>query len=174
MLHPESTAYDLFDGKTYPLAEMPTEMSSEAKATLGDVKKDVDQRLPAMALVAGVESGEDRMAFPVNEKVERACFRAAVGDVPVAVFWYGPTKSAVAFRAELDGQALTFYADDISPETAPFKDKETGTRWTLAGRGVDGPMRGKELTWVNSIQCRWYAWVAENSKSRVFEESPGK
>ena len=54
----------------------------------------------------------------------------------MTVFWYGPTRTAVAFHNTLDGRSLTFYADKISPETAPFKDKETGTRWTLAGRGV--------------------------------------
>src|ERR1043166_8306741 len=31
MLHPESTAYDLFDGTRYPVAELPTELSAEAK-----------------------------------------------------------------------------------------------------------------------------------------------
>jgi hypothetical protein len=60
---------------------------------------------------------------------------------------------------------LTFAADEISPETAPFKDRESGTRWTLAGRGVDGPLRGKELTWIPSIQCRWFAWSGEHPEA---------
>lgn len=34
---------------------------------------------------------------------------------------------------------LTFYADEISPESPAFKDKETGTRWSIAGRAIDGP-----------------------------------
>ena len=51
----------------------------------------------------------------------------------------------------------------------PSKIKETGTRWTLAGRGVDGPLRGKELTWVNGIQCRWYAWAADYPDTLLFE-----
>jgi hypothetical protein len=84
-----------------------------------------------------------------------------VGGHSIAAFWYGPTHTAVAFAAELDGRALSFHADEISPETAPFKDKETGTRWTLAGRGVDGPLKGKELTWAPGIQCRWFAWSSE-------------
>ena len=28
------------------------------------------------------------------------------------------------------------YADEVSPETVRFKDKETGARWTLGGRAV--------------------------------------
>jgi len=163
MLHPESTAYDLFDGKKYPVAALPVEMSAEARQSMGKL----DLRLDPMAFVAGVRVGEKTKAFPLQKEEERACYNDRVGGEPVAVFWYEPTQSAVAFSSRLDGRELTFYADPISPETAPFKDKETGTRWTLAGRGVDGLLKGRELTWVNSVQCRWYAWVAENPTTEI-------
>ena len=91
-----------------------------------------------------------------------------MGETAVAVFWYRPTLTAVAFNSQLEGRTLTFYADKDSPETAPFKDRETGTRWTLAGRGVDGPLKGKELTWADSVQCRWYAWAAEHPETGVY------
>ncbi len=167
MLHPESTAYDLFDGKRYSVAPLPTEMSAEAKEALAGA----DARLPALTQVLGVEVGEATAAYPLDEKVERACFTDTVGGTPLAVFWYGPTKTAVAYSSRLDDRTLTLYADDISPETAPFKDKETGTRWTLAGRGIDGPLRGKELKWIDSIQCRWYAWSGEYPKTAVYRKT---
>ena len=163
MLHPESTAYDMFDGKKYPPGELPEAPSADAKQNMGKV----DTRLEPFALVMGVEAKGATKAFPIEANKERRCYTDTVGGEQVAVFWYGPTKSAVAFSAKLEDRTLTFYADKISPETAPFKDKETGTRWTLAGRGVDGPLRGKELTWVNSVQCRWYAWAAEWPKTEV-------
>jgi len=160
MLHPESTAYDLFDGQKYAIAPLPSQMSPEGRETMGKV----DNRLDPLAPVLGVE--EDESAFPLDPKKERACYLGK----DVAVFWYGPTQSAVAFSNKLDDRTLTFYASESSPETAPFKDKETGTRWTLAGRGVDGPLRGKELTWLPSVQCRWYAWVAEYPNTKLFQE----
>ena len=164
MLHPESTAYDLYDGKKYPVTELPTEMSAEAKRGMGVV----DARLTPLASVCGVTVGGETRAYPLDGQSERACTNDEIAGKPVAVFWYGLTKSASAWSRELDGQTLTFYADAISPETAPFKDKETGTRWTLAGRGIDGPLRGKELTWVDSIQCRWYAWSAVHPKTGAY------
>src|SRR5207245_8285412 len=106
--------------------------------------------------------------YPLDGLGERACLTDEVADRSVAVFCYRPTRSAIAYDGRLDGRKLTFYADDTSPETAPFKDRETGTRWTLAGRGVDGPLRGQELTWVPSIQCRWYAWAAEYPGTGVY------
>lgn len=169
MLHPESTAYDLFDGQKYKIVPLPEEMSPHAKESMGEV----DSRLAPLANVLGVELDGHRVAYPLNNAGERACFMDNVGGQRITVFWYEPTASAVAFRAELDGQSLTFDADPISPESAPMKDRETGTRWTLAGRGIDGPLRGKELTWVNSIQSRWYAWSAENPKTNVYEPPQG-
>jgi uncharacterized protein DUF3179 len=159
MLHPESTAYDLFDGKKYSVTELPRNMSDEAQQTMGKV----DARLAGLTPVLGVETSA--MAFPLDLHKERACYMSD----GVAVLWYGPTQSAVAFSNKLDNRTLTLYASESSPETAPFKDKETGTRWTLAGRGVDGPLRGKELTWVPSVQCRWYAWVAEHPQTKIFQ-----
>jgi hypothetical protein len=165
MLHPESTAYNLFDGKKYPVAGLPRKMSAEARRSMGRV----DSRLAPAARVIGVELGNDAKAYPLDGLKERACYVDEVNGEPIAVFWYGPTHSAVAFSRKLEERVLTFYADEISPETAPFKDQETGTRWTLAGRGVDGPLRGKELQWVNSIACSWYAWAAEYPKTSVYE-----
>jgi hypothetical protein len=164
MLHPESTAYDLFDGRRYPAADLPARMSEGARETMGEV----DARLKPLAPVLGVEQGGQTRAYPLEGAHERACFSDVVGGQPVAVFWYAPTRTAVAYSDLLDGKPLRLYADDVSPETAPFKDRETGSRWTLAGRAVDGPLRGKELTWVNSLQCRWYAWAAEHPETGVY------
>jgi Protein of unknown function (DUF3179) len=163
MLHPESTAYDLFDGKKYQVTELPTEMQTDALDTMNQA----DKRLPATALVLGVEVGQTTKAYPMDVTQERRCFMDVLANKSLAVFWYGPTKSATAFETLVDGKSLTFIADDVSPETAPFKDRETGTRWTLAGRGVDGPLRGKELTWLPNIQCRWYAWSGEYPETQL-------
>ena len=165
MLHPESTAYDLFDGKKYAVTDLPTAMNPDAEKSVGHI----DRRLQSGRLVHGIEFGEATKAYPLPTDKERACFMDRVGDKDVAVFWYGPTRSSVAFEATLEDQKLTFFADDISPETAPFKDKETGTRWSLAGRGIDGPLRGKELTWVPGIQAKWYAWSGEYPQTEVYE-----
>ncbi len=164
MLHPESTVYDLFDGKKYPVAELPVEPHADAVASTSPP----DQRLPPTTYVLGVELGHSMKAFPIDLEQERACYLDTVVEKPIAVFWYGPTKSAVAFESTVDDKPLTFFADEISPETAPFKDQETGTRWTLAGRGVDGPLRGRELKWIPSIQCRWTAWSSEYPETEVY------
>ena len=72
-------------------------------------------------------------------------------------------------HGKLHGKLLTFRADTVAPETAPFMDNETNSRWTLAGRAVDGPMRGTELKWISSIQCRDDAWIAEYPETSWFK-----
>ncbi len=163
MLHPESTAYDLFDGDKYKVTELPTKISAEALASIGTV----DSRLDRFSTVLGIDAKNEPLAVSLPVDSARACVMANLDDQSIAVFWYGPTKTAVAFLGELEGQTLTFYADEISPETAPFKDRQTGSRWTLAGRAVDGPLRGKELTWAPSIQCKWYAWSHEYPSTKL-------
>ena len=170
MLHPESTAYDQFDGKRYPLADLPTEQSDGSKQTLGKV----DPRLPPDARVLGVRVGTVTMAFPLEGLPERACLNDKVGDWSISVFWYAATQSSVAYRAVLDDKQLKLHADTVAPETAPWMDKETGSRWTLAGRAVDGLLKHKELAWVDSVQCKWFAWVHENPETKVHEIQQGK
>lgn len=164
MLHPESTAYDLFDGRRYPVAEPPIQMSEEARQTMGEV----DARLAPLHPVLGIDLGQGK-AFPLDPKVERACWVDTVEGSAVAVFWYGPTQTAAAYHRRVGQQVLTLFADGVSPESAPFKDQETGTRWTVAGRAVDGPLRGRELQWVPSVQCRWYAWAAEFPRTEIYQ-----
>jgi hypothetical protein len=164
MLHPESTTYDLFDGETYSSTPLPTQISKQEIESI----KQVDDRLGPNADVLGVEFANSQRAYPLPTDKNRACWLDEVDGQAIAVFWYGHTKTAVAFQRNLNGRQLTFFADDISPESAPFKDKETGTRWTIAGRAIDGPLRGQELTWAKCIQCRWYAWASEYPRTTLY------
>lgn len=170
LLHPESTAYDLFDGTRYPIVELPATPTPASEQSRGDA----DPRLPAEAPVLGVVANGARMAFPLEGLPERAVLRDKVGGFTIVVFWYGPTASAVAFRAVKHDVLLDFHVDDIAPATAPFKDRNTSTRWSLAGRGIDGLLRGEELTWVDCIQCRWFAWAAEHPDTAVHAEPAGE
>ncbi len=163
LLHPESTAYDLFDGTRYETVELPGELSEEWAPFL----RQADPRLEPRATVLGVEVGPARRAYPLDGLPDRASLLDEIEGVPLAVFWYAPTRTAVAFQRRLGERTLAFRADPVAPESAPFVDEETGTRWTLAGRAVDGPLRGSELTWVPGVQCRWYAWASEHPATEL-------
>ncbi len=173
-MHPESTAYDLFDGERYPVVELPTADDPRSVQSRGEF----DSRLPANAWVLGVKVGAVHMAFPLDGLPERAVLQDKVGDWTIAVLWLGASRSATAFRAVKDGALLTLQPEAIAPEVAPFRDTNTGTRWSIAGRGIDGLLRGHELAWVDSVQCKWFAWSAEHPDSAIHQTpnttEPGK
>jgi len=170
MLHPESVAYNMYDGKKYPKAELPTKINPIAKKNM----KSADDRLPAGARVLGVETPGITKAFPLDKAGERASFMDKIDGKSVVVFWYEPTDTAVAYQARLGDRELTFYADKKSPGIAPFKDRETNSRWTIAGRAIDGPLKGSELKWINCVQSNWYAWASEYPKTELFRPKSNK
>lgn len=169
-MHPESTAYDLFAGDRYPIVELPT--ADEPRSVMS--RGPLDARLPADAFVLGVEVGAAHMAFPLDGLPERAVLQDKVGDWTIAVLWLGTSKTATAFRAVKDGTLLTLQPEAIAPEVAPFRDTNTGTRWSIAGRGIDGLLRGHELVWVDSVHCKWFAWSAEHPDTSIHQAAATK
>jgi hypothetical protein len=137
-----------------------------------------DKRLPPKERVITVSlSGEDAAyPWPVLE-MERA-INDSVGGAPIVVLWQAGTLSpldkrsiqasrdigaATVYRASVDGRRLTFRADGDG-----FVDAETGTRWTLLGRGTRGPLAGKQLEPVISANHFWFAWAVFKPQTRVY------
>ena len=90
----------------------------------------------------------------------------------VFVLWYEPTRTAAIFAAEVDDpdsrQSITLTADEKEPST-PFTDRETGSRWDIAGRAITGTLKGQTLRWLPGVQCRWFAWAAEYPETEIFK-----
>jgi hypothetical protein len=94
---------------------------------------------------------------------------ATAGGIPLVVFWEAGAASALdraeisqgrdvgqtaVFDRRVAGRALTFRAT-----TDGFEDRETGSRWDMAGRAVGGPMQGQRLRAVPHGNHFWFAWV---------------
>lgn len=56
----------------------------------------------------------------------------------------------------VDGRALAF--SPAGPRT--FRDRQTGSRWSVAGVAVDGPLEGRQLTTLAHQDAFWFAWAA--------------
>lgn len=52
-----------------------------------------------------------------------------------------------------------------------FQDEETKTLWDVAGRGVEGELKGWTLQWVDGVQVKWFAWAAEYPATSIFESN---
>jgi hypothetical protein len=49
-----------------------------------------------------------------------------------------------------------------------FQDLETRSYWDVAGRCVEGELKGYTLEWVDSVQVKWFAWAAEYPASSLY------
>ena len=70
--------------------------------------------------------------------------------------------TAAAFDPRVDGRALSFERRD-----GGFVDRETGSRWDIAGRAVAGDLAGERLEPVRHDQRFWFALAAFVPDARI-------
>jgi hypothetical protein len=130
----------------------------------------LDDRAMAMQRVVGITVGEDAAAY-VLEAIsggEAKATNTGVGDHSLVIFWKSGQASALesvnlqsgrdvgsvgVFSRVVDGESLTFTAAG-----GGFFDDNTGTRWSLTGDAVSGPLEGKRLESVPHLDTFWFAW----------------
>jgi hypothetical protein len=156
--NPGTVAYQMV-AKFRPQA-IPTVPLDEARRT----RPPADPRLGADQRVFGLALGDAADAWPLSGLGAGPEVRAVtVGGRPALVLWDGRTRTASAYAPEVEGESaetVELTADPSDPE-APFVDKKTGSRWSIAGRAVAGPLKGKTLRWLPGVMVKWSAWAAE-------------
>ena len=143
--------------------------------------------LPQVARVLGVELNGEAVAFPYDVLQDVRVVNDVVGGEPIAVFWQPGTASALdsnsvaqgddvgaanAFSRELDGQTLTFRAED-TPEGSRIVDDQTGTRWNILGEGVDGELEARQLESVVAVNHFWFSWAAFHPETELYARDTG-
>jgi len=114
---------------------------------------------------------------------------------PVVVLWEPATKTAAAYRPvaqrprkfkgprpDKTGVSPIDLGTLLPADSAPrpprnvtlhrsganIIDKETGSRWDITGRAVEGELKGWTLTRVDSVQVKWFAWAAEYPETSIY------
>jgi hypothetical protein len=145
-----------------------------------------DNRLPAMERVVAVRVGSETVAYPFSRMRDVRVVNDVVGARPLVVFWAPGTASALDQSRIASGRdvgasgvfdrrvgcaskadachTLTFEA----ASDGAFRDRETRSTWTLTGRAVSGPLRGRRLTAVPSGDYFWFAWAVFRPETRVW------
>jgi hypothetical protein len=166
--YPGSVAYHMFD--KYKPIDLPTALNADSEKSRGEA----DPRLPADTAVLGVFDGEEARAYPLAEVAKAGLLHDQVRGQERLILWFGPTKTAAAYlpRAQAPtGKGPTRTVTlrlDPKEERAPFVDQETGSHWDIAGRAVDGSLKGWTLAWLDGTQVKWFAWAAEYPQTSVY------
>jgi len=131
---------------------------------------EVDPRLPAMARVVGLGDPADPVAVRTDELLARGAVELQVAGEPVLVLGAPGQASALdteeiadgadvgttgVFSARLDGSTMSLRPGD---EPGEFIDDVTGSTWDVNGRGVAGPMTGRDLERLPSTDTFWFSW----------------
>jgi hypothetical protein len=167
--YPQAVAYRMFD--KYKAVELPARPAEGSLKSRGPA----DKRLPAETEVLGVVQGEDARAYPLADLAKAGMIREVVGGQERVVLWYAPTRTAVAYReyaepppkTKAKGRRLTFRRPADNPDGVCLTDRETGSRWDVTGRAVEGELKGWTLDWLDGTQVRWFAWAAEYPKTTI-------
>jgi hypothetical protein len=186
--YPQAVAYQMFE--KYQPVELPATVHEGSRKSRGKP----DPRVPEETMVLGVRDGHDAKAYPLEALAKRGLITEQIHGKSWVVLWDPATRTASAYvpeaspprkhsapRPDADGvspeergtvdppRALTLALDRKHP-AAPFVDKETGSRWDVAGRAVEGQLKGWTLRWIDSTQVKWFAWAAEYPMTALFEE----
>jgi len=133
---------------------------------------ELDDRLPALSRVVGVNINNEAKAYPFAELEAVRVINDSIDGVPIVVLWGAAHTAdaldssvmpdsqaigtAVAFIATTGEGSLTFTAsrEDL------FTDDQTNSTWNLLGQAVDGPLTGTQLEFAPHRNDFWFAWFA--------------
>ena len=169
--YPDNVAYNMFD--KYRPIDLPAMINQDSKKT----RIATDKRLPGETQVLGVAEGGKSRAYPLDALAEAGLIQETEDGQPRVILWYEPTHTAAAYRPVATppdesnkdkARTLKFQLIDRT-STAPFQDKETGSRWDIAGRAVEGELKGWTLEWLDGTQVKWFAWAAEYPTTSIYK-----
>jgi hypothetical protein len=166
--YPGTVAYHMYEN--YLPMNLPAAPETDALAT----RTKPDRRLNADDAVIGLAIGAAAKAYPISILSTRKLIHDKIGNQELVVLWHGPTKTAAIYAPEQEGdeRRIELAADARNPNG--FIDRGTSSQWSIEGRAVEGPLKGKTLRWLPAVQCKWFAWAAEYSETKVFSGGPGQ
>jgi hypothetical protein len=147
---------------------------------------ETDERFPPMTRVVGLGQGAEARALLRDEIAAAGAASLLVGtDELVVVHWPGVPSvldaraiddaadigSITVFRGTVSDQALDLTLDR---DGGLLVDRKSGSRWTVLGTGVDGPLAAHDLEPVRFHDTFWFAWAAYQPATTVIRvPAPG-
>jgi len=127
-----------------------------------------DKRLPANALVVGVEVNGQYKAYPVDALSKAAgILNDEINSLPIVVFFDASAKTGLAYSRVVGGKVLEFAPSETN--ASQLKDKATGNLWDLQGRCVSQGCEGASLQFIPSFISEWYGWSAYHPDTALYQ-----
>jgi len=137
----------------------------------------IDDRLNPVERVLGIDLDKTYTAIPFSKIEDRTVTHITLLEKELVLF-YDPNTlssldnenisesrkagSASIFKTHIDDKKLTFLEKE-----GRIYDQETGSEWSYLGKSVSGPLEGRSLAQINSINSLWFAWSAFHSDTKI-------
>ncbi len=140
-----------------------------------------DDRLPGMERVVALEIRGEPLAIPFSVMRERRVVELEGDDGPWVVLWAPGTASPLDTKQMADGRdvgstaVFSARAGDTALtlealENGSFRDRETGTIWSLSGNALEGPLTGQSLEPIPHGNHFWFAWAVFKPGTRIIRQ----
>lgn len=124
-------------------------------------------------LVVGVEVNGTGRAYPLQFIGYHHHVRDTVGGEPIMVSYCTVCRTGRVFSPLVDGEVDKFRLVGMDHFNAMFEDARTGSWWRQAnGEAVTGPLKGRVLRELPSLQVTLGEWLALHPTSLVMQADP--
>lgn len=139
---------------------------------------ELDDRLPVMMRVVGLDFDGVGMAYPYDVLSEEQVVNDTVGGQPLVIFFKFGTNSAlgapVIAQAE-DVGATTVYDPRLNRQRLTFRlegdafvDEQTGSTWNMLGQAIEGELAGERLAPLTHSDHFWFSWAAFFPETAIY------
>jgi hypothetical protein len=129
---------------------------------------DVDKRLAPRTLVIGITVNGKSVAYPMSALQQQSPIIDMVGSTPIVVELGADHRSVRAFERTVDGRRLEFFKK-TDGDGFQLIDLETNSTWNFEGKGIAGPLAGRQLEKVFVLEDFWFDWRLYHPDTRIYD-----
>jgi hypothetical protein len=110
--------------------------------------------------VIGIQDGVNAKTYDWNQLIKQRIIQDSLPNNPIVIFLENDTASFHTYSRNINNVTLTFFKKQDS-----IWDVNTGSKWNYDGMCIDGKLKGKTLTNINSYQEFLHSWEFFHPKS---------
>ncbi len=161
-LYPNTQVLSREIGFSRPYHRDPFRGYDKLGTMLGFPVKTTDSRRDPKEKILGLNHNGVSKAYSLTQLSHTASMDTIAGK-PIVIFSDNTGQAGSIFDATIKSTTLSFF---LEQET--FKDHQTKSTWTLAGKATNGPLKGLHLTPLATHNTFWFSWVAAFPHTTIY------
>jgi len=137
------------------------------------LKKAAENKVEADRLIIGVESNGEAKAYPIQYLGYHHQVQDQLNGKPIIVTYCTVCRTGRVFEPVVDRKPEQFRLVGMDHFNAMFEDGTTHSWWRQAnGEAIAGPLKGKTLPEIKSIQTTLSEWLRLHPDSEIMQPDP--